>query len=206
MNTLIITLSAVLGQAGEEIQSPLWQRDYTQAKQRAAQEKKPMAVFLAPGENSMNRLIPGGLSDQAKRILSDKYICVMIDTNTPKGQQLAMAFDIRQGQGLIISDRGGAYQAYWQPGIINNQILTRNLQRFADMTDIQVTMIAGRPSFYQGEDGPMQPIPQQGRMINRRGEAIYADSTLQPTERRRILFRNRAYNGEGRMRLFGFNR
>src|SRR5262245_30936004 len=207
MNTLIITLAAVVGQAGEEIQTPLWQRDYAQAKQRAAQEMKPMVVFLAPAENVVNRLLPGGLSDQAKQFMTDKFICVVVDTSTPKGQQLAQAFDLRGGQGMVISDRGGAYQAFWQPGMLNSQDLMRNLQRFADVTSVQSTMIAGRPSFYQGQGvyqaggfqgdyQQIQPVQQtgyDGRYVDGRyfdGRGYYNDSNRGG---RRGLFRNRGY-------------
>ncbi|MBI3411138.1 MAG: hypothetical protein HY040_22615 [Planctomycetes bacterium] len=153
MNTLVIVLSAVLGQAGEGSPAPTWQRDYAQAKQQAVQAQKPLAVFLAPGQDGLNRLVQGGLSPQAKEIMSGKFICVLIDTDTPEGKRMAGALEIGS-TGLVISDRGGAFQAFWQRGELSNQNLVRILQRFSEQTSVRATEIGGRASFYpDGQSG-----------------------------------------------------
>jgi len=109
MNTLVILLSAVLGQA-EERTAPQWRQSYTQAQNMAAQIKRPVAVFLTQGANGIDKLIPGGLTEQARDILTSDYIPVIVDTTTPEGQRLARQFQLRDGQGLVLSDRGGVYR------------------------------------------------------------------------------------------------
>jgi hypothetical protein len=175
MNTLVIVLSAVLGQAGEELPGPVMQHNYIQAQKQAAQEKKPLAVFLAPGHDGLKQLIPGGIGQQAKEILSRRYIAVHVDTGTAQGQQLAKDFAIRGGQGVIISDRGGAYQAFWAEGIITNPDLVRRLQRYADITNVRMTEVAGRTSLYPPIDEPRSGryYPPSGRIMPREGEEVY---------------------------------
>jgi hypothetical protein len=153
MNTLVIVLSAILGQAGEEVSNPTWQRDYAQAQKQAAQAQKPLAVFLAPGQDGLDMLVQGGLAPKAKEIMGGKYICVIIDTATPEGKQLASKFEI-SGTGLVLSDRSGDYQAFWHQGTLSSQDLVRTLQKFAGQTtNIRFTETAGRTSFYPSEGG-----------------------------------------------------
>jgi len=161
MNTLVIILSAVLGQA-EGRPSALWQQSYTQAENMAAQIKTPVAVFLTQGENGIDKLIQGGLNERAREVLASSYIPVLVDTSTPQGQRLAQAFEIRGGQGLVLSDRGGAYQAFSHPGSLTSEELVRNLEKYSNQMDVPMTENAGRSSLY--------PPPEQrpGRLRNRR--------------------------------------
>ena len=168
MNTLVMVLSTVLGVAEDS----LWQQNYTQAQKMAAQENKSMAVFLTPGQNGMNQLIPGGVNQQAREILADNYVAVMVDTTTPEGQRLARAFQIRNGQGLILSDRGGSRQAFWFQGTLTNQDLVRNLEKFANQTNVRMTEVAGRASLYPPgeEDGkPVTPAATPTQSQRRMG-------------------------------------
>jgi hypothetical protein len=190
MNTLVIVLSAVLGQA-EEVRAPLWRQDYTQAQKVAAQDKKPMAVFLKQGQNGISKLVPGGLNEQAKQLLANNYVTVSVDTATPEGQRLARAFEIRDGQGLILSDRGGTYQAFWSQGTLTNQDLVRNLEKYASQTDVRMTEVAGRSSLYPPVDEQGSPV----RQIDQRGYQV--STTPTETQRRRGL-----RNSEQRGRLF----
>jgi hypothetical protein len=183
MNTLVIVLSAVLGQA-EERSDPLWRQSYTQAENMAAQIKRPVAVFLTQGQNSIDRLIPGGLNEQAKEILTSDYIPVMVDTSTPEGQRLARAFQIRDGLGLVLSDRGGAYQAFWHQGSLTNEELVRKLQKYANQTNVRMTEADGRSSLYPPEE---QGAPR--RRLNRRG--VESSTTTAESQRRVRLFQGR---------------
>jgi hypothetical protein len=162
MNTLVIVLSAVLGQVDEQV-PPQWRQTYTQAQNMAASIQRPVVVFLLPGQGSMDKLVSGGLSEQAKEVLASDYIPVMVDTSSPEGQRLARAFDIQGGQGLIISDRSGAYQAFWAQGTLSNDELVRNLQRFATQTNVRMTEVAGRSSQYPaGQPAPAGVDGSQG--------------------------------------------
>ena len=152
----------------------------------AAQDKKPVAVFLTRGQN-VSTLVSGGLNEQAKSLLASNYIPVMVDTSTPEGQRLARAFEIREGQGLVLSDRGGARQAFWLQGSLTNQDLIRNLEKFANQTDIRMTEVAGRSSMYApGEE----PASAARRGLRRGTDNV---STSGDSQRRR-LFQGRMMN------------
>ena len=187
MNTLALVLSAFLGTADD----PSWQQNYTQAQRMAAQDNKGLAVFLMQGEDGMGKLIPGGLNSQALDILMKNYVCVRVDTSTPEGQRLARAFEMRMGQGLVLSDRGGAHQAFWSQGNLNNQDLIRSLEKFANQTNVRMTEVAGRTSLYPPTDeqtsssSPATTMPQA--------------TTAQPNSQRRLMGRN---STEQRTRLF----
>ena len=183
MNTLVIVLSAVLGLADEP--ASLWQDSYAQAERMAAQQNKSVAVFLTKGEGGLTNLVPGGLSERAREVLASNYVAVMVDTTTPDGQQLARAFALRAGQGLVLSDRGGNLQAFWYQGTLNNQDLVRNLERYANQTNIRMTAVAGRSSLYPPGDEAQQPSTSRrmGRRVN--------DVSATPVEsQRRIGMRN----------------
>jgi hypothetical protein len=184
MSTLVFVLSAVLGQA-DDPSAQLWQQNYTQAQRMAAQDKKPVAVFLTRGQNGLSTLISGGLNEQAKSVLTSNYIPVMVDTSTPEGQRLARAFEIREGQGLVLSDRGGARQAFWFQGNLTNEDLIRNLEKYANQTDIRMTEVAGRTSLY----GPGEEQSTSARRTMRRGSEVAATSGER--ERRLRLFQGR---------------
>ncbi len=179
MNTLVFVLSAFLGTADDP---SLWQETYAEAERVAAQENKSVVVFLTPGQ--MNQLIPGGVSQQAREMLSKNYVAVMVDTTTPEGQTLARAFEITNGQGLVISDRGGVHQAFWYQGSLNNQDLVQNLRNFANQTNVRMTQMAGRTSYYPSTDDQANAMPQ---------------ATMAPQSQRRMGMRN---SSEQRARLF----
>jgi hypothetical protein len=128
---LLVALSGVA--AAEELAAPSWVQDYSAAKKQAAKEKKPLAVFLAPGKASWDKIgRDGGLGSEAKRLLSDNYICVHVDTATKEGRRLAEAFEIPDGLGIVISDRTADLQAFRHEGDLANADVTRYLRRYAD--------------------------------------------------------------------------
>lgn len=194
MNTLVLVLSSFVGQAPDAIPAPTWQRDYSQAQQMAIQAQKPLAVFLAPGQNGLDRLIQGGLSAQAKQMLAEKYVCVLVDTTTPEGQRLANSFQLRGTQGMVISDRGGVHQAYWFQGTLTSQDLVRSLQRYANLTNVRVTEVAaGRSSFYEPPAAQGTPDTQI-----RPASTQSPEVSTPPVENRRIRILNNVFNNEGR--------
>jgi hypothetical protein len=199
MNTLVIVLSAVLGQTGDA--PMLGQKDYAQAQKMAAQNNKPMAVFLNQGKTGDNKLITDGLSDRAKEILAKNYIAVMVDTTTPEGRDLAKAFEIRNGQGLILSDRGGAMQALWYQGTLTNQDLIRNLEKYTNLTNVRMTEVAGRASMYP----PADESGNATSTVNRQGNSSNPPTTSSNSSgQRRLLFRNSNERGrifQGRLGL-----
>jgi hypothetical protein len=189
MNTLVCVLSAFLGQAEEP--ASLWQQSYTQAQKIAAQDNKAVAVFLTKGEGGLRDLIPGGLSLEAQRLLTDKYAAVMVDSTTPEGQRLARAFQMRDGQGLVLSDRGGNLQAFWYQGNLTNQDLVRNLEKYGNVTNVRMTEVArGRTALYP-------PVDAQGKTVQPVNQTMQP-TTIQPQTQRRFGLRN----SDQRTRLF----
>ena len=108
-----------------------WSQDYAQAYKQCAAEKKPMAVIFGNGEMccGCGELVrDGGLSKEASELMSTHYICVYVDTSSPKGKQLAKSFGMPSGKGIVLSDRAGAYQKYAQEGTVANRDLVIRLK------------------------------------------------------------------------------
>jgi hypothetical protein len=129
---LLVALTGVAPSA-DGAKAPKWSLDYTAAAKQAAQAKKPLAVFLAPGEGAYQKIgREGGIGAEAEGILADRYVCVHIDTTTAKGKELARAFAIPEGLGIVISDRTGEKQAFRHEGDLARADLVRYLTRYGD--------------------------------------------------------------------------
>jgi hypothetical protein len=128
---LLVALTGVAPSA-EAGKVPSWSLDYTAASKQAASADKPLAVFLAPGSGAYEKISQGGLSDEARKVLADRYVCVHIDTTTTRGQELARAFQMPEGLGLVISDRSGDRQAFRHEGDLADADLVRYLERYSD--------------------------------------------------------------------------
>ena len=90
------------------------------------------------------------------KLLADKYVCVYADTASPAGKALAAMFDVQRDQGVVLSDRTGATQAFWHQGQLSNQNLARYLQKYADdQTVVRTTETVNmsRTSFYPSSFG-----------------------------------------------------
>jgi hypothetical protein len=142
---------------------PSWHSDYPTAVAQGVRENKPLAVFLAPGPASWERVIRDGtLSPDAQRLLQSKYVPVYLNTDTPQGKNLASSFELPGGVGLVLSDREGLRQAYWHEGLVEDQDLTRALERHADpegpalKTDLDQLV---RTSSYGPAVVPMNAVP-----------------------------------------------
>src|SRR5262245_38819627 len=130
-SVMLLALSGLAGVADDA--APAWQNDYFAAQKQGETQNKPLAVFLAPGENGWDRVSrEGGLEKEVKQLLADKYIPVFVNTDTDAGKRLARAFEMSSGKGIVISDRTGAVQAFWHEGALSNQNLARYLQRYSD--------------------------------------------------------------------------
>jgi hypothetical protein len=129
---LLVALTGVAPSA-EGTKSVKWSLDYTAAGKQAAQEKKPLAVFLAPGQGSYQAIgRDGGLGSEAEELLARQYVCVHIDTATSQGKALAQAFDVPEGLGIVISDRTGEKQTFRHEGDLARADLVRYLTRYGD--------------------------------------------------------------------------
>src|SRR6516162_7087789 len=116
-----------------DLATPAWSTDYFAASKVSAAAKKPLAVVLGSGEAGYDQLDRDGkLTAEAKGLLASKYVCVYVNTDTTEGQRLAKAFEMPNGLGIVISDRGGDLQAFRHEGGLSNAQLVRNLERYAD--------------------------------------------------------------------------
>jgi hypothetical protein len=129
---LLVALTGVAPSA-EGDKAVKWSLDYTAAGKQAASEKKPLAVFLAPGQGAYQTIgRDGGLGAEAEALLARQYVCVHIDTATSQGKALAQAFDIPDGLGIVISDRTGEKQTFRHEGDLARADLVRYLTRYGD--------------------------------------------------------------------------
>src|SRR5262249_44299568 len=129
---LLIALSAASPQANGE-QALTWQSDYSAAQKQGMAEKKPLAIFVGTGEAGWSKVVQGGeLGQENKRLLAKDYICVYADTSTAGGKQIATAFEVPGDRGLVISSRGGEYQAFHHVGDLSQRDLAWYLVRYAD--------------------------------------------------------------------------
>jgi len=127
---LVAALAALV--TGQTPQTPAWQTDYAQAKVQGESQKKPLAVFLGSGERGWEKVArDGGVNAQAQQILTNRYVPLYIDTTTDAGSELAHAFAVHDGQGLVISDRSGQFISFRQVGDMTNADLVRQLDTLA---------------------------------------------------------------------------
>jgi hypothetical protein len=126
---LLVALSGLVAPM-ESTEAPAWLTDYSKASQIVARANKPLAVFLGDQADNVSR--DGRLSSEAKQFLADNYVCLHIDTATAQGKDLAGAFDMPGGLGIVISDRTGKIQAFRHEGNLDNSTLVTYLVRYAD--------------------------------------------------------------------------
>ncbi len=125
-----------------ESNHPKLQSDYYQAMSRASDESKPMAVFIGQGADTFKRMLADGLiSAEATKVLTAKYICVYLDTDTESGKELSGRFDMKVG--LVISGPGGSLQAYRHSGPVTTDALTRELTHYSSVGQPTTTVTAG---------------------------------------------------------------
>jgi hypothetical protein len=125
----MIALSGLL--AAEPQRGPQWLTSYPEANQQGRNERRPLAIFFGPGKKGPDKLVrKGKLTSGLRKILSDKYVCVYVNTRTKTGKQLAKRFRVTKG--LIISDRKGKLLALRHEGKISARDLRRYLKRYAD--------------------------------------------------------------------------
>ena len=134
MYTSIIVL-ALVGAPGD-VSAPSWQ-SYSQASQMVLTEKKPMAVFLGAGQKGWEQ-VAGSLGSEAEKVLAASYICTYVDTSTPAGEKLAQAFALKNGIGVVLSDRKGEVQVYWHEGNLPQPDLVRQLVRHSTSTRVSM--------------------------------------------------------------------
>lgn len=119
-----------------------WQTDYSTALSTAVAQQKPIAVFIGRGETGYSKLVTEGqIPASAGDLLAKNYVCVYVDTDTPAGKSLASQFAISSG--VIISTRGGSYQALRHAGSVSATDLTQYLTQYGDTAKVATTVERG---------------------------------------------------------------
>ena len=122
--------------------NPKWQADYAQAMTRATEDRKPMAVFIGHGADTLKRMVTdGAISADAAKLLTASYVCLYLNTDTPTGKELASRFEMNEG--LVISSPGGSVQAYRYVGSVPGTTLTQELTHYATAGQPSTTVSAG---------------------------------------------------------------
>jgi hypothetical protein len=133
MRTSILALVlSMVAPVMAQAQSLTWQTDYVAAQERAAAQRKPLAVVFGQGAGGWQQLGGGSLANAASDILAEKYVTCYVDTATPAGRAIAQRFEITSPVGLVISDRDASVQAFWHQGLLPADVLTGTLTRYAD--------------------------------------------------------------------------
>ncbi len=128
--------------------SPAWNRDYDVAMKRAKVAGKPLAVFIASGNNGWTALCEDGkLGQKARRLLEDEYVCLYVDASQASEKRVVDSFEAGQLPLLVLSDRSRAYQLYRHAGALNNARLAEVLQRY---TQEETPQAANANSYYTG--------------------------------------------------------
>jgi hypothetical protein len=132
MQTFMAVFALTTGLSTANISSnPAWLDDYASARQRVTAVGKPMAVFVANGQEGWGKVVrDGDLSPTARKLLTEKFVCLYVNTDTTAGRTLAGAFQVAKG--LVISDRAGTSQAYSLSGDLSGTELVQTLERYAD--------------------------------------------------------------------------
>lgn len=138
MFTTSLTVAAVLGglAANNLPAQPDWATSYGKALSLAAEQHKPVAVFITNG--GLAHLTKGeGLGSDASKTLRTHYIAVQIDATTDAGKQMATAFGVTEG--VVISDRSGEKIALRHAGEVASAALTGYLTKYAEQQTISYT-------------------------------------------------------------------
>ncbi|HYV38584.1 MAG TPA: hypothetical protein VE988_23065, partial [Gemmataceae bacterium] len=148
---LALTGSMVASSYHEDL---TWQKDYATASQVGQTQKKPLAVFVGTGAMGHEKVCQDGkLSPEVQKTLSDSYVCVYVDVNTPAGQKLASDLNIKSGKGLVLSSRNGDLQAFAHDGDLSSADLGKWVTYGADPNLNVVTTMnntTSRISMYPG--------------------------------------------------------
>ena len=119
--------------------TPAWQADYQAARTQVATAHKPMAVFFGTGTAGYSNVVREGKLDASlNKLLSEKYVCVYVDTTTTNGQALAATFEVGS-KGLVISDSTGTAQAYSLSGDAPQTEVVTALTKYSTATPVTKT-------------------------------------------------------------------
>jgi hypothetical protein len=110
-----------------------WLTDYSAARKLVVMEKKPVAIFVAPGQDGWRHCVRGGaLTKEHRDILARQYVCLHVDSNSEAGKKLARSLSVPGGLGLVIGDSTGQVMAFHHEGDLAAADMSRYLSRYGD--------------------------------------------------------------------------
>ncbi len=163
MNTAFVLAALTSFVLGQATTTPTWNASYVQAQEQAA-GKKPLAVVFGSGQDGWTKLVR---SEESKKLLSEQYVCVYVDTSSEAGKKLAGSFAINNATGVVLSSRTGSVQAFWHDGELADASLVRSLRKFGDPNVVVNTTerdAVSRVSFYPSGDGHGSVV--NGTLVN----------------------------------------
>jgi hypothetical protein len=108
------------------------------ALRQAADQSKPIAVFIANGSEGFTHVLKDGpMPSESAKLLKDKYVSLFVDTTTEAGKATASAFELKEG--LVISGPSGKKQAVRHDGSLSADALSKYLTRYAETTTVTTT-------------------------------------------------------------------
>jgi hypothetical protein len=120
---------------------PKWQPDYPTAVQTATAQRKPLAVFVGHGPAGFAQLVSdGGPAAEATAALSEKFVSVYVDADSPAGKPLAAALKVTDG--LVISDHTATLAALKHQGPVPSAALTSYVSAYAVPQPVMTTVYA----------------------------------------------------------------
>ena len=154
----VVALSGLT--AGKVAPGPVWLDDYRVAQTRVSEAGKPMVVFVGTGKAGWEGVITGGLDPAVSKVLSEKFVCLYVDTTSAGGRGLARALQVGE-RGLVISDKSGSTQAYSANGTVSAVEAQRALLAYADPATVTRTeIVQAAPAAV-----PAPPPPPMGGMV-----------------------------------------
>jgi hypothetical protein len=164
--TALLLALSVLGVPSAATAEPDWLRHYASAREQGGAEEKPIAVFIGSGQRGWNQVSrEGQLSAEINHILAESYVCLYVDADDDDGKELASAFGMTDGLGLVISNASGRLQAFRHQGDLESVDLAHYLRKYADpeqSVQFTETNEQQRVSRYQTASPPMGYLPFGG--------------------------------------------
>src|SRR5258708_424836 len=129
---ILVALTGTIVEGGPQNSSPTWYGDYGIAQKQGVESTKPLAIFIGSGEAGYGKISrKGRLAKEVQRLLADRYVCVYLDTTTASGKAMALAFKVKKGPGLVLSDVTGVHQAFHYKGELSRRELERYLKKYS---------------------------------------------------------------------------
>src|SRR5262249_10321013 len=140
---------------------PRLHKSYGLARVQSVSVNKPIAVFIGSGDKGWEEISKeGNFERDVRKILSANYVCVYVDSSRGAGKELASAFEVTEGAGLVISNRSGTLQAFRHQGTLSNYELEWYLKRYADPDVVVQSTETTAPS------QPVYPAYYQAAPVN----------------------------------------